>query len=157
MSTDADDEAPAMGALLHILHPSADPALITQAMEVEPHASHRAGDRRVTRGGQVLDYVYPHSGWVRDLEVEPTASIAEVLREALSFLRPRQHRLRALGLQDLRIECYVAAHLRADRTDIVPPALLRECARAGLGLVLNLCLPWAAKVALDPALLDPEG
>jgi hypothetical protein len=48
---------------LFIVHPTIDPSEITIALGLEPKVSHRAGDRRVTPKGILLEGNHPDTRW----------------------------------------------------------------------------------------------
>lgn len=55
---------------LFIVHPTLEPAEITAALGLEPHASHRVGDQRQTPKGKLLKGAYPDTRWRYCVELE---------------------------------------------------------------------------------------
>jgi hypothetical protein len=76
---------------LRLRHPSIDPAEVTTALGVEPQFQWKAGARRHSPSGQLLEGFYDKSYWTARLTVDAESSLTEVLRSHLLELEKRKH------------------------------------------------------------------
>lgn len=119
---------------LFIVHPSLDPVDISEALGLEGHFSHRAGDQRKTPKGTLLSGVYPDTRWRHCIRHAVTGQLfaSEVvdLVERLEVHKQFLANVRATGGSASVIIQFLDGYL----ADEVPPAALAKLAELGLAL-----------------------
>ena len=125
---------------LRIWHPGMDPAEITAALGLQPVRTMRAGERRMTPKGQLLDGLNAESYWCADpfqrgewLSSDDT--IEDLVAETLGWVEP--HRAFLLRVRDEggRMILWVSSYSPRNYTFELPPELLVRCGSLGLGFV----------------------
>jgi hypothetical protein len=120
---------------LFIVHPSLDPAGITQALGMEGHFSNRVGDQRKTPKGTLLSGVYPDTRWrhcIRRAVTEHLFALEVV--EFVSKLESHKEffaNVRATGGSASVIIQFLGDGYLADQ---IPSATLAKLAELGLDL-----------------------
>ncbi len=108
---------------LRILHPTIDPATITQTLGIEPQHSWKAGDPRRSPAGGELEGVFRQSYWTGRLMEKPQLSserlsVESVLVQILSQLRRAHDFLEQLntdgGVAELLVSLYARENFRLD-------------------------------------------
>jgi hypothetical protein len=99
---------------LRIWHPAMDPAEITAALGLQPGRTMRAGERRMTPTGQLLDGLYAESYWSAD---------------------PHRAFLARVRDEGGRIHLQVSSYSPRNYTLELPPELLLRCGGLGLSFV----------------------
>lgn len=125
---------------LRIWHPAMDPAEITAELGLQPERTMRAGERRMTPKGQLLDGLYAESYWCADPFnrgewLSTDDAIEDLVAEILMVLEPHRtflHRVRAEGG---RIHLQVSSYSPRNYTFELPPEMLLRCGGLGLSIV----------------------
>jgi hypothetical protein len=131
-----DDEAGErrrFGLDLTVGHPSMDPAMISAALGLDAHFSHRAGDPRSTPKGRRLPGVYRHTAWRHCVRWEVGDQyFAKELSEFVTSLQPHAAFLRQL--KDTGGEANVILKFLGDGYfgDVVPVDILQNMAELKL-------------------------
>jgi hypothetical protein len=123
---------------LRIWHPSVDPALISATLKVEPKAQGKAGERRRTRSGTLLDGTWRESHWSGDLFqygecLSHDRSIEDVIFEAVEALKPHSAFLLALRTEGGRLLLQANSFSKRNYALELSPELLSNMAAIGLG------------------------
>jgi hypothetical protein len=125
---------------LRIWHPAMDPAEITAALGLQPGRTMRAGERRMTPKGQLLDGLYAESYWSADPyqrgEWQSTDdTIEDLVAENLGLLEPHRAFLARVRDEGGRIHLQVSSYSPRNYTLELPPELLLRCGGLGLSFV----------------------
>jgi hypothetical protein len=128
---------------LGIRHPCIDPAEITQALGFEPQHSWKAGDKRRTAQGRLLDGNYRESYWTGefrelDASLRGVVEIEAVLLQAVVQLRRSQAFLSRLQSEGATVELCVEVAGGSEFTFTLSPQLTSMIARSGFSLVLRV-------------------
>ncbi len=127
---------------LTIRHPSIDPEEITRALGFEPQHSWKAGEKRRTAQGRLLDGSYHESYWTGefrelDASLRGVVEIEAVLLQAVVQLRRSQKFLSRLQSEGATVELYVEA-AGTEFTVALSPQLTSMLARSGFSLVFTV-------------------
>jgi Domain of unknown function (DUF4279) len=128
---------------LSIRHPSIDPREITDALGFEPQHSWKAGDRRRTAQGQLLEGAYHESYWTGefhelDASLRGVVEIEAVVLQALVQLRRSQKFLSRLQAEGATVELYVEVAGGNEFTFVLSPRLTSMLARSGVSVALKV-------------------
>jgi len=120
---------------LFIVHPSLDPADISQALGMEGHFSHRVGDQRKTPKGTLLPGVYPDTRWRHQIRHTVTEHLfaAEVVGFVEELETHKEFLVNILasgGRASVIIQFLGDGYL----SDVIPTATLAKLADLGLAL-----------------------
>jgi hypothetical protein len=128
---------------LSIRHPSIDPQEITQALGFEPQHSWKAGERRRTAQGQLLEGTYHESYWTGefgelDASLRGVVEVEAVVLQALVQLRRSQKFLTRLQSEGATLELYVEVAGGNEFTFVLSPQLTSMLARSGVSVALKV-------------------
>jgi hypothetical protein len=99
-ASDAEEATPRRFHVeLFIVHPTMDPAEITNALGLEVERAHRVGDRRMTPKGTLLSGNYQDTRWRHSIQYDSQDQwFAEKIAEFVDRLEPHKSFLRHLKL-----------------------------------------------------------
>ena len=123
---------------LRIWHPSVEPALISARLNVQPAAQGKAGERRKTRSGKVLDGTWRESYWSGDLFqygecLSYERSLEDIVGEAVEALKPHASFLQLLRTEGGRLLLQASSYSNRNYAFELSPELLGELCALGLG------------------------
>jgi hypothetical protein len=124
-------------ASLHIEHPQLNPDLVSDALQITPIKSHRAGDPRSTPAGQPSRGVYDSGYWTVDLEARDGEDVAQFLWRTVNELGPAERFLRRIVDTGGRIECFMGLFATRLCDQVVPCELLLRLGQIGIDLRLD--------------------
>lgn len=127
---------------LRLWHPSRDLTRAASVLGVKPTRAWNKEDPRQTPTGTALPGRYPDSYWVASLTPKQISSRREGFEPFLTrtFARFAAHRQFLMGLRKSggRAELFVGLFGRENFGVELEPGLLREAAKAGLGLSFDV-------------------
>ncbi len=127
---------------LRVWHPNLDPAEITSALALSPSRTWKAGERRTSPKGQLLEGIWDRSYWCSSVLLGPAHAVDEPLERALARLTLRLNDARAFLLRVRAeggvAEYYVGVHAPESFGYTFGPELLNGCAELGLALSVEV-------------------
>lgn len=123
---------------LRIWHPFIDPDDISSKLSVQPSAHFRAGERRQTPKGQLLDGNWPESYWNADLLsygecLSHNRTIETVVADYIETLRPHQPFLLQLRTDGGRVLIQASSHSKRNYALEFSPDMLSALCSLGVG------------------------
>lgn len=123
---------------LRIWHPTVDPALISAKLGVQPKFQGKAGERRKTPSGRVLDGTWRESYWSGDLFqygecLSHERTLEDVVTEAVECLKPHQSFLLLLRAEGGRLLLQASSYGNRNYAFELAPELLGELSALGVG------------------------
>jgi len=128
---------------LRLRHPLVDPAMITQALAIEPQHTWQAGDPRRGPSGEALEGFHRESYWMGRLMQGPQlssahVSVESVLLQTLAHLRRSQSLLEQLHAEGGVAELHVSLFAREDFRLDLSAQTLALLGRLGLAVALDV-------------------
>jgi len=124
-------------ASLHLEHSALDPAVITQALHLEPEHSHFAGEPRRTPKGRSREGVYPSGYWFAKLEVVDGENLEQFLWRVLQRVEPIRELLASITNDNGNAECFVGLFATGLCDQSLSAKLLVEFGQRGIDLRLD--------------------
>lgn len=130
-------------------HPSIAPQGMTDALDLQPSRSWRAGEPRSTPQGTPLSGVNSHIYWTTNLGKGgwPPTSLPTAIGVALDVLFNRRAFLHQVRAEDGQAEFFIGWFFESQSGDTLPYNLLARAADLGIDLSFDVY----------PLLLSPEG
>lgn len=126
---------------LRIRHPTYDMEVVTAELGLQPQIVWKAGDRRVTPTGEVLEGIYRHSYWVYRLDISKEQQVDEVVRTHLTTLEDHAVFFRKLIDDGGSAEYLVGCFLHANSGVCFDAEILERMGMLGIDLALDLYPP----------------
>jgi hypothetical protein len=124
---------------LSIVHPSLDPASVTQVLGLKPQRTWLAGEQRSTPKGTPLQGRYAEGYWATDpfeygWQASTDMQIEDALEELVSFLEPHAAFLRQISSGGI-VKVWVSSQSTRNYAFELSPSMLGRLASLGATLV----------------------
>ena len=125
---------------LRIWHPSIDPAVISERLQIEPKHQGHAGKPRLTRLGKKLDGTWRETHWTADPfnygeRLSHDMGIEDVLEEVAEAMVPHKEFFHLLRQEGGRLQVEVSSYSHRNYAFELSPTLLRKFGDLGLSFV----------------------
>ena len=123
---------------LRIWHPSIDPEIISIQLNITPHIQYKAGERRRTRSGTILDGTWRESHWNAEVfeygwSMSSDREVEDIVAEAVEALKPHRDFLVSLRTGGGRLLLQVSSHSSRNYALELSPGLMEDLCSLGVG------------------------
>jgi hypothetical protein len=124
---------------LHVSHPDIDPALISQALALQPtRRATRRGEAKTTPEGMPCVGYWEFSHWSHSFAITQDGELVDFLNRLVGMLEPQREFLQRIVEEGGRVECFVGIFTNTNCDQVLPFDLLGKFADLRVDLRLDL-------------------